>query len=609
MELVCVLESALVGAYTKPLTSIMHHLLQSKEKGRTKFLFQSVKLYEEDEMNVSTYEIARNDRLIFDRDIEKTNIDPVPKQARRRLGGFPAIQRALMIYRDLHGDMHVPSGFIIPDNIYEWPQDIWGIKLGSVVKNIRSGLYYKNKREDLESIGFCYAPIQTKYDIAKAALLTYQTIYGDMLVPHRFATPRDSDEWPQETRGLNLGALVGNIRSGQSYADKRDELLCIGFDFNSRKARYELVKLALLKYKDIHGDTLVSQSFAVPKNSLIWPKGMWGMNLGSIVHGIRGGSRYTEKKAELLSIGFDYSSQKAIYGYNLTKVALLKYKHISGKGDMRVPYNFIVPENDEKWPEETWGMNLGVLVNNIKGGNYADKRDDLLQIGFSYEPFQSKYSIIRNSLTRYRELHGDLLVPRQYVVPEDDARWPPETRGIKLGTVVYNIRGGSSYADQKEDLLSIGFCFDALQARYDILKRSLIRYKELYGDMLVPKTFEVPRDDNEWPSELWGMKLGIAVRNIRSVKGSYADKKEELMSLGFVYQLRKKFDYDCVKIAVYKYRELYHGSVQVPSVYNIPQNDPWYPEETWGMCLGSLVNRIKHGNKWPEKRYELLGDY
>ena len=271
-------------------------------------------------MNVSTYEIARNDRLIFDRDIEKTNIDPVPKQARRRLGGFPAIQRALMIYRDLHGDMHVPSGFIIPDNIYEWPQDIWGIKLGSVVKNIRSGLYYKNKREDLESIGFCYAPIHTKYDIAKAALLTYQTIYGDMLVPHRFATPRDSDEWPQETRGLNLGALVGNIRSGQSYADKRDELLCIGFDFNSRKARYELVKLALLKYKDIHGDTLVSQSFAVPKNSLIWPKGMWGMNLGSIVHGIRGGSRYTEKKAELLSIGFDYSSQKAIYGYNLTKL-------------------------------------------------------------------------------------------------------------------------------------------------------------------------------------------------------------------------------------------------------------------------------------------------
>ena len=127
--------------------------------------------------------------------------------------------------------------------------------------------------------------------------------------------------------------------------------------------------------------------------------------------------------------------------------------------------------------------------------------------------------------------------------------------------------------------------------------------------MLVPNTFEVPRDDNEWPSELWGMRLGIAVRNVRSVKGSYADKKEELMSLGFVYQLRKKFDYDCVKIAVYKYRELYHGSVQVPSVYNIPENDTWYPEETWGMCLGSLVNRIKHGNKWPEKRYELLGDY
>jgi hypothetical protein len=248
-------------------------------------------------------------------------------------------------------------------------------------------------------------------------------------------------------------------------------------------------------------------------------------------------------------------------------------------------------------------------VNNIKGGNYADQRDDLLKIGFSFDPFQSKYYLVKVALIRYRELKGDMLVPRQFVIPEGDDKWHRNIWGMKLGTVVYNIRGGSSYADQREDLLSIGFCFDALQARYDILKQALLRYKEINGDMLVPKSFEVPTDNDTWPSDLWGMKLGVAVYNIRGRKGSFSDKREDLLSMGFVYNIHKRFDYECVRIAVYKYRELYHGSIRIPAVYNIPKNDPWYPEETWGMCLGSLVTRIRQGDKWPEKRYELLGDY
>ena len=602
-------DPASVAAYTRPLTSIMHHSKSVRESPRLELRYSAFETSEEVRRNISSYEIARNERLLFDRDSEKPLILTEPKQVRRRYGGYPRVQRALTSYRDIHGDMHVPPGYVVPDDIYKWPEEIWGMHLGSVVKKIRSGLYYSNKREDLERIGFCFEALQTKYTVAKAALLTYQKLNGDMLVPSKFAIPKESEEWPGETWGLNLGALVSNIRSGGSFAEKREELINLGFYFNTRIARFELVKLALLKYRDLYGDMLVAQSFVVPQKSRIWPRGSWGMNLGSIVHGIRGGSRYVEKKEELEALGFDYGSQKAIYGYNLAKMALLKYKQTSESGDMRVPYNFVIPKNDDSWPEEMWGMDLGLLVNNIKKGNYADKREDLLDMGFSYDPFQSKYTLVRKTLIKYKQINGDLLVPRQYVVPDDDERWPRESRRMKLGMVVYNIRGGSSYADQRDDLISIGFCYDALKAKYDILKRSLLRYKELYGDMLVPKYFVVPNDDNEWPSDLWGMKLGIAVRNVRGKKGSFSDKKEELVSLGFVYTLSKRFDYECVRIAVFKYRELYHGSVRVPAVYNIPENDPWYPEETWGMCLGSIVNSIKHGDKWPEKRYELLGDY
>jgi hypothetical protein len=591
ISIFCIVDPISVFGFVRPLSTILHQSMILKKSSRTDIPFSSFDYSTKSKKNVSSYEIARNERLLFDRDLEKPSISSESKQVRRRYGGFPRVQQALAHYKDVYGDIQVPFGFVVPDDIHNWPEETWGMNLGSVVKNIRTGLY-RSKREDLIEMGFCYDPVNAKYDLAKIALLSYQKLHGDMLVPCKFVIPN-----------------VSNIRSGSSYADKRDALQSIGFDFNFRTARYVLVKLALLQYKDLYGNILVPQSFVVPRNDRNWPKDLWGMNLGSIVHGIRGGSRYAERRQELLKIGFDFGPQRALYGYSLTKTALMHYKTMSGKGDMRVPYNFVVPENDERWPVELWGMKLGVLVNNIKGGNYADKRDDLLNMGFSYDPFQSKYEIVRKTLMKYKELNGDMLVPRQYVVPDDDDRWSRDSMGMKLGSVVYNIRSGSSYADQKDDLLSIGFCFDALQARYDILKRSLIRYKELFGDMLVPKSFEVPRDSDEWPAELWGMKLGIAVRNIRGVKGSYSDKREELISLGFVYRLQKSFDYDCVRIAVFKYRELYHGSVRVPAVYNIPENDPWYPEETWGMCLGSIVTRIKHGDKWPDKRYELLGDY
>ena len=603
-----IIDPIAVFGFVRPLSTILHQSIILRKSSRTDIPFSTFDYSNKSKKNVSSYEIARNERLLFDKDLEKPTISSESKQVRRRYGGFPRVQRALAHYKKLHGDIQVPFGFVIPDDIHNWPEETWGMNLGSVVKNIRTGLY-RSKREDLIKMGFSYDPVNEKYDLAKTALLSYQKLHGDMLVPCKFVIPNESSVWPEETWGLHLGSLVSNIRSGGSYADKRDALIGMGFDFNFRTARYVLVKLALLQYKDLYGNILVPQSFVVPRNDPNWPKDLWDMNLGSIAHGIRGGTRYAERKQELIKIGFHFGPQRAAYGYSLIKTALMHYKSISGKGDMRVPYNFVVPENDERWPEELWGMKLGVLVNNIKGGNYASKRDDLLDIGFSYDPFLSKYAIARKTLLKYKELNGDMLVPRRFVVPEDDERWSRDSMGMKLGSVVYNIRSGSSYADQKDDLLSIGFCFDALQAKYDILKRSLIRYKELYGNMLVPKTFEVPKNSDKWPAELGGMKLGIAVRNVRGVKGSYSDKREELTSLGFVYKLQKSFDYDCVRIAVFKYRELYHGSVRVPAVYNIPENDPWYPEETWGMCLGSMVTRIKHGDKWPDKRYELLGDY
>lgn len=401
----------------------------------------------------------------------------------------------------------------------------------------------------------------------------------------------------------DLLLLQHNVERLSIYSERKQ----VRKRYETCHARFELVRVALLKYKDLYRDIRVPQSFVVPKDSDFWPEKTWNMRLGSVVSDIRRGKRYAERRKELENIGFAFDPQKTIYGYTLTKEALILYKKISEKNDMQVPYNYIVEENTI-WPKAMWGMKLGRLSNNIKGGNYADKKEELESIGFSFDAYNSKYNLVKLLLLKYKELNGNMLVPRRFIVPPIED-WPKETWGARLGGVVYNIRGGSSYADCREDLISIGFRFDALQAKYDIVRVALLKYKELYGDMLVPKDFKVPTNSIDWSIELWGMKLGSTVSSLRGVKGCFSDKKDDLLSIGFIYVVRKKFDYECVKIAFFKYRELHHGCVKIPPVYNIPQRDSWYPEETWGMCLGSLIDRIRKGEKWPEHRSELLGLY
>lgn len=43
---------------------------------------------------------------------------------------------------------------------------------------------------------------------------------------------------------------------------------------------------------------------------------------------------------------------------------------------------------------------------------------------------------------------------------------------------------------------------------YEFKRRMLLKYKELYGNMIVPYKFVVPPGDTSWPEEMWGFKLG-----------------------------------------------------------------------------------------------------
>ena len=317
-----------------------------------------------------------------------------------------------------------------------------------------------------------------------------------------------------------------------------------------------------------------------------------------------------DSKTSLTQINESSLPRKEARGmFDLQLSALVRYRELYG--NQQVPGRFEVPDNSDDWPRETWKLKLGNFVANVRSRrSYSFLIGELQDIGFDFEvpnPYNKYgYDLVKRALLHYKTLNGNVLVHALFVVPSIP-EWPCVMWGMKLGFISNNIRRGSSYADKRDDLVAIGFNFKSQHKYgYKLVREALVKYKELHGHINVPSRFMTPINHPKWPPNLSGIKLGTVVHDIR--RGSYSDEREDLLSLGFKYAIRKSYDYECVRIAVYKYRELHHGHTKISCVYNIPENDPWYPEETWGMCLGSYAQRIRRGILWPGKCGDLFGE-
>jgi hypothetical protein len=51
------------------------------------------------------------------------------------------------------------------------------------------------------------------------------------------------------------------------------------------------------------------------------------------------------------------------------------------------------------------------------------------------------------------------LVPFKFIVPQNDANYPPETWGMKLGFNVSNIRINGAFSERRAKLEELGFVY------------------------------------------------------------------------------------------------------------------------------------------------------
>ncbi|KAF1324289.1 Formin protein 20, partial [Globisporangium splendens] len=293
-----------------------------------------------------------------------------------------------------------------------------------------------------------------------------------------------------------------------------------------------------------------------------------------------------------------------------------------------VSYNFEIPvapltagsvSSGASWPEYLQGLKLGRqmrrLVKTLNGKSgaiqHADALQELREMGFpvitNWEQFRWEQAAL-HALQTFQTLEGHLRIPRRFVVPENDERWPKASWGFKLGAHVNQLRVNRSTLPeyQLDALDEISFPWCVMDDMWDNqFLPALSIFRDLHSHVNVPQRFIVPSESKEWPHNLSGFRLGRVVSRVRSADGFCASQvkrsTQELEALGFSYNSNEPKWNEKILPSLQIFYAVY-DHCNVDQYFIVPSHAPW-PEQAWGLKLGFIVRNIRQRGDF----FELVG--
>ena len=222
-------------------------------------------------------------------------------------------------------------------------------------------------------------------------------------------------------------------------------------------------------FKEQHGHLMVPNAFeVVPEDddtSQQWPLHLHGLPLGKVVSNARQsykkGNLSDHDMQQLEELGFVWDVREHRWQHE-TLASLKCFK--KAYGDFPIPYPFIVPDGDARWPAHLWGQKLGIVHCNLRtrAEKYSARRQaELEAIGFPMDRSEDTWwtRLVLPALTTFHAKHGHVNVPKAFQVPHGDRSWPERSWGLKLGFSVDSWRQNwDDLADYKrQDLEGLGF--------------------------------------------------------------------------------------------------------------------------------------------------------
>eukprot|EP00586_Coscinodiscus_wailesii_P015710 CAMPEP_0172498278 /NCGR_PEP_ID=MMETSP1066-20121228/111542_1 /TAXON_ID=671091 /ORGANISM="Coscinodiscus wailesii, Strain CCMP2513" /LENGTH=435 /DNA_ID=CAMNT_0013271497 /DNA_START=126 /DNA_END=1430 /DNA_ORIENTATION=- len=231
------------------------------------------------------------------------------------------------------------------------------------------------------------------------------------------------------------------------------------------------------------------------------------------------------------------------------------------------------------------------------------------------DPISLPYETAIQTLKAYKSLHGDLAIPRRYIIPPLP-QYPPEWHYTPLAKTIYSLkwwkRHISSHPPRVSQLNSLGFLWERLQPEWNLVLEALVYFHAAHGHVLVPSSFVVPQNSPSYPPATWGIKLGCAVTRIRSrhdfIRGR-GDRMDQLNGLGFVWDWNE-YRFQLFVDALKNYARLGLSRdervLRVPIEFVVPEGSKEWREELWGYPLGVKCDAVRmkgvYVKNYPERR-------
>ncbi len=168
---------------------------------------------------------------------------------------------------------------------------------------------------------------------------------------------------------------------------------------------------------------------------------------------------FSEHSEQLKPLGLLDKREKEL-NFDLVCSALVAYE--KEYHTVAVPVDFVVPRDSVTFPHATHKLLLGRVVYNIYTGRMftgIEEKEKLSALGVMCKPSLS-FSAVYSALLAYKATHNHLRIPHHYIVPKQVTHFPPDTRGMRLGSIVTSIRCGDKFKEHRKQLEEIGLVIE-----------------------------------------------------------------------------------------------------------------------------------------------------
>ncbi|KAL3658887.1 hypothetical protein V7S43_016030 [Phytophthora oleae] len=464
----------------------------------------------------------------------------------------------------------VAETFIVPSEA-PWQETMWGVKLGKLVR------WNYQHMADIEN--------DWRVQVLKTVEIHHQKNAG-IPIGNKFVVPSQSP-WPSKTWGMDLARVLQRLQSGQCYdghvALARNSVARLKYGLlQQRDEAWEAIFTALRVYSRNFGDCNVNVNFVAPDN-LSWPKPVWNLPLGQILEKMKITGNffsYVGRCADRLSkLNFSLKLSNVAWEKKVAPlIATFAKLHPKDKIPFGTGWGFSIPSK-EPWPESSWGVNLGIIIQWNLPRLEAIEQDWRDQV------------LIANDVFQYE---NDNKILRDHFVVPSRPPWPYKTWGRELRHIITCVQVGQHYGGHVAIANFQSTHASVVSREEDEQRKSILpalhTFALVFGHCSVPEDFIVP-SESPWPKLTLGLSLGRIVWEMENYGAFFTEvglNADRLETLGFRYKLADSAWLKHVAPLLEMYAAQYPHEV-LPEEFVVPPKKPW-PEELHGLRLGKIVS-------------------